>query len=291
MKDLLDKVKTKLLTYQNTTLSDVRTWKKGTLSTATVFPAIAVVPIDEEHSGGWAGNQYDNTRQIQLEVFSRGADRLSAIEKVKSIVNELHTIVKTELDWDGLTIDTIRGGPNIEDPIALDKGIIAIATLPLFIVSQEVKPDDRDPGETTYYTSKQIIDQLEVIMREYHDVPVGDLDLSNIYGIHKSSFPSIAKYPAITITSPTMSVERTYAGVDTENRLFEISIWTKLLAQEVQLDNNLDTVEVVVDILQKRGKWGTNCKIDNIIYDTDTIPVGKVYVSKINWICDIFSVN
>lgn len=288
---ILDQIKTDLLAYQNGTLSGIKTWKRGVLPPNPLFPALTIIPIREIHDNRMAGGDYDSNRDFEIQVYCKSKRMKDATDNAKAFGVAIVDIIKTDFHWQNLCIDSEVTGPNLGDPIELIDTNIAVSTVALTTTSRETLPTDRDATSNTRYTSKQIIDELRIVFQGYYDNPAGALDLSDIGAIHKSVFPTVAKFPALTISAPSMDNDRTFAGADTEVQNLQVGVWTKLMDKEVQLDSNLDIAEVVKQILQKRGKWGYLNTIDTIEYDIDQIAVGNVYHTQFNWMCRIFSAN
>jgi len=290
-KSILDQIKATLLTYQNTTLSGIITFKRGVLPPNPAFPAIAVVPIEERPTGGKAGNEYSNFRRFNIEIYAKEFKVKDAVDRTKAIADLVIDIINNNIEWEGLAIDSFISELVEEDPIPADSKVIAVCVIPLETHSLEVKPDNREVTNTIYRTSETIQDSIKTLFETYYSAPDGDLDTSKANSIYRTSYPVIPKFPSITIGEPSMEVSRRFAGIDVEVRHFQIGVWTKLLDKEIQLDNNLDLVEAVKAILYRHCGYGINPKIDSIVFDMSTSPVGNVYNSTINWDCDVFSPN
>ena len=91
MKQTLTDIKTVLLTYQNTTLSDLRTYKRGCLPPMPSFPALAILPEKEKIIRRRSNGQQVVERDILIEVYAKAVDRKYAVAQVMDIMEAAAT--------------------------------------------------------------------------------------------------------------------------------------------------------------------------------------------------------
>lgn len=290
-KGLLDQVKATLLNYWNTTLKGVVTIKRGVLPPIPAFPAIAIMPEQEEYRY-WAGkNRYWVNRELSIEVYSKGPTVKTAREETEKLIYQLIEIFKKDHQWNSNAVDSTWSKETYFEPITTGRSYIQGGVVTLIVTSDEETPSTEDYTDVTGTSVKDLIDTVYSTIETYKN-STGALSVSNIRKLEKQSIPAIADFPAVTIVIDYADRDRTYAGVDEVAYTLTISIFTKLLDKEVNLDSNLALLETVKDIIQKHNMWGGKAlttTVDRVLFFRDSVQnLGQVYRTDLEAVVKTF---
>jgi len=286
-RQLIDKMKQVLLSFRERELRGINTWKRGVLPPMPAFPAIAIMPervdFDYSHSGG----KYTARWLISVEFFARQRTPEEAMEQVRHYAGVTKHIFKEYFKWDGLAVDSEVFPKEYEELIPFQGQYLQMGAVPIQVITYEEQASPREVYNDFRWTdSVDLIQQIfERLTKQRNEAQMSLRQVSQFY---RSQIPPIPEYPAVTLVEPLTDNERVYTSLDANTRVFEISVFTHLLDQEVNLDVNLDIVETIIDVLQVYYMWGGRC-IDSPVlgvqFFRDTNEVGKVYRSTITYQC------
>lgn len=260
---LLSAIKTKLLTFQTTTLSSVKLWKIGMFTPQWGFPVLSIMPIDEVYTNFESGGRYRVTRNINIEVWSKLLDRKKAIEQCEDILSAVKDIVQANIDWSDNAIDTrIDGefyGPSDE---------YQTAVLSLKSRSMETMPTVSSVGTVAEINSDDLVQQMFTTIVGYKTS--GTPSLSEVYNFYRSYQMTLVRPPAVTLYEDSLKRDRRWAGADNPNRHFRLVTFTPLMEKESNLQQNIEIMEKLKDIVQINYKWAGkawNTLVTRVVYD------------------------
>lgn len=286
-RQLIDTMKNVLLSFRESELRGINTWKRGVLPPIPAFPALTIMPerVDFEYSHN--NKKYTAKWLISVEFFARQRTPEEAMEQVRYYSGVTKQIFKEYFKWDGLAVDSEVFPKEYEELIPFQGQYLQMGAIPIEVITYEEQPQNLDIVNEFRWTDS--VDLIAAVFdRLTKQKNESNMSLRQVRQFYRSQIPPIPDYPAITVIEPITNNERVYTGLDANTRIFEISVFTHLLDQEVNLDMNLDIVETLVDILQVYYMWGGRC-IDSPVlgvqFFRDTNEIGKVYRSTITYQC------
>jgi hypothetical protein len=263
MWDLITQIKTTLLTYQNTTLSAIKLWKRGIISPPYFMPALALMPISEDYGNYGSGGEYRVVREINVEIYSKLLNRKDAVEQCQSLVSAVKDIVQSNIGWSDNAIDTPMPNESYEPLEEFQLGILNLKCR-----SREIFPAVTQVNTVAEVSSSTLIDTVYDTIVAYKTS--GSPSLSEIKTFYRSYQVPVTGLPSICIFEDILIRDRRWAGVDNPNRAFRVVIFTPLLDKENNLSLNIEIMEKVKDIIQINYKWGGkawNTLISRVSYD------------------------
>ena len=281
MSTLLTTVKTRLLAYQGSTLSKVKTWKRGILPPLPTFPAIAVLPIRETLSSPRSGGVYRNDREINIEIYTKGLGTADVLRECMDITTAVKDILKTEfhmVDTDETTYDVVMQTHILGEPQPFKNSLVQKCTIPIVCRSLESCTTTSPTTTITDASSKDLLDAVYTAVNSYAFT-------NTVKKIDRATLPPCMAYPSIHILEDTDFQERYEAGVDRPTRRFVLACFNKQLDKEVLLDNLLAVVEEVKDCMQENSRWGNmarNSWVETIEYGTYPLEKGALYGAFVN---------
>jgi len=277
---LMSAIKTKLLTFQNTTLSSVKLWKIGVFSPQWGFPVLSIMPVDEVYSNYESGGRYRVTRTINIEVWSKLLKRGKALEQCEDIISAVKDIVQDNIDWSDNAIDTVMD-TEVYEPV----NEYQTAILPLRVRSLETVPTVSSVGTVAEINSDDLIQQMFTTIVGYKTS--GTPSLSEINNFYRSYEMVVVKPPAVTLYEDSLKRVRRWAGADNPNRNFRLVSWTPLMERESNLELNIAIMEKLKDIVQVNYKWAGkawNTLVTRVSYDQVRTEGFPLYASSLEYI-------
>lgn len=277
---LLSAIKTKLLTFQVTTLSGVRLWKIGMFSPQWGFPVLSLMPIREDYVNYESGGRYRVIRTINIEVWSKLIDRKAAIEQCESIVSAVKDIVQANIDWTDNAIDTI-----MDNEYYTEVGEYQAAVITLKIRSLESLPDVTEVLTVAEINSNILIKQMFTTITGYKTS--GTPSLSEVYNFYRSYQIPMLRPPAVSLLEYNLDRNRRWAGADNPNRSFKLTTWTTLSEKEDNLKMNIAIMEKLKDIVQINYKWAGkawNTLVTGVSYDSVRDTDFPLYATSLEFI-------
>ncbi|KKK66601.1 hypothetical protein LCGC14_2962470, partial [marine sediment metagenome] len=262
-------------------------WKRGVLPPMPAFPAVAIMPerVDFEYSH--SGGKYTARWAINVEFFAKQRTPEEAMEQVRYYSEVTKSIFEEFFQWEGLAIDSEIVPREYEELIPFQGQYLQMGAVPIEIVTYEEQPANREVLTEFRWTDST--DLIQVIYdRLTRQKNESQMTLKQVKQFYRAHIPPVPDYPAVTLTEPIIDHERTYTALDSNSRLFEISVLTHLLDQEQNLDLNLDLTEVLIDILQAYYAWGGRCinsPVLGVQFFRESNELGKVYRSTISYQC------
>jgi len=277
MWNLCSAIKTKLLTFQNTTLSPIRCWKSGFFSPACAFPVLAILPVSEDYFGYKSGQQYRVNRRINIEVYSKIAFKKVAEQQTQHLISAVKDIVQANVDWSDNCIDTKMSTEVYPPGDEYQASIISLECLSL-----ETMPTTTESTTVAEVDSDDLMETIYTTINGYKTS--GSPSLSNIPTIYRSYDNPPAKMPSILILGETLDRSRHWTGQDNPTRNFRVVIRSALHEKETNLQRNIAIVEDVKDIIQANYRWGGkawNTLIKQILYEADTTSTQMAYETSV----------
>ena len=285
MSGLLTAMKSTLLLYQNTTLAKLKHYQKSVLNPQTVFPALAILPINETYEYGLSNSKYDVTRNISLQVFDLKFDQTQShdntvdlIKAVKDIFEDNHTISGTtySLKWDAEGYgNTIQVGNKFLKRSTLNVSAKSRENFSTMVTTgtcqSNVNPKDLQDRIKTYLVNNKTT---------YY---------STVNTIKDSPIEPIPVLPAVLVGAGYKSRNQEAPAADMSTVYVDVAICTQLFAKETSLNHNLSITEGVKDVLQINHQFGGYCEysnIENIEYEPEQIDERNfMYRTVINLAC------
>lgn len=270
MSTLLSDLKTLFLTFQNTTLSAVKTYQRGVVGPKAVFPILAMLPTSEEHIHRRSNGRYKVRRNIDIEIYAKeldsqfGFNRSSEIvSAIKDIFQDNHTINDNvyKSNWElQETGDSITYGNRQIQRAMLSLSCISTETMPTRVIEQTVESD----------VSPELL--VETILNTIQGQKGSYTNLNRVHTFTDSVTKPIAVYPAVFVGIPVGTRQQERPGSDDFQSNVEVHVITKLVTKEKSLNNNLAIVEDVKDLLQVNYMFGGKCEnsiISEINYEIE----------------------
>ena len=279
MSTTLDNLKTVVLKYQNTTLSTVKTYKRGVLPPIPVYPAIAILPVNEEFGIPRSGGIIPVKRNIVIEVYIKHLKESTRVSNCNTITDEIVDILKTEhqLDdsgkaaWDTQVSNVTYGDSPYKNDI-LRRGTVQLQTK-----SFQTLPSNY---ETVAISDK---DQSDIITAIY-DYINGYSFTDTIRTIKKGIIPPTPAFPAIYVTDNTETHMRYETGADDPRRVFSVTTFVKQLDKEAMLNSLLRVTEDLKTLLwtnQRLANKAKNSYITGVEYGSYIAQNNALYSSEI----------
>jgi len=293
MSDLLTALKERLLLYQTSTLSAVKTWKRGVLPPIPTFPALAILPVNEALSSPRSGGAYRCDRELLIEIYTKGLTPEKIMKSNLEIVEAVKDVLKTEYELDHnaikRTYDLVMDTHTLGEPYPFKNSIVQKSTIPVICRSLEKFPtmSARDTGRfDTSITDSNPSDLMDKV-----------LGVLSSYGSYtkapkvqrKGTLPPCMSYPSLHVLEDTDRKERYAAGVDRPNRIFTIALFNRQLDKEVLLNTLMTLTEEVKDCLQENPKFGNRCSnswiptVDYGTFNTESGPLYGVFITLLTW--------
>jgi len=293
-KDILLELKRVLVSEQVRKLNSVRTFKLGVLPPQPTFPAINIMPDSESYEYTLPGGKYKVLRNYLIEVFSRHRSPAEAMNQTRDLVGLIKQVVKENIRVNDQSIDVEIFPRVFEETITFQGQFLQAGTIPIRAHSYEFMPENRLEANTLVpTTSSELIGIIHRTL-DYHRSQPPPLSLRNIVQIEKSRIPPVANFPALTVIEPQLDQNREYAGLDAGDRLFELTIWTRLLDKDPMLLEALDILEVIKDIVQIHHMWEGRSMLSRILSVTmsrESLEIGKVYRTTVRMVTKSEEIN
>lgn len=242
MKTVLTAIKTNLLSFQTTTLSNVKTFKKGVLPPIPVYPAIAFFPSREILTGYQNAGVHRVDLEIDIEVYTKNLKTQDAVRDALDIINAVKDIAKSKKEWpynsENTCYDTGIGNETLGEPIPYRNAVIQRAVLPIVCRTKATLPAQLSSATGQQTTSKDLMDTIFSTLSS-------DANLNAIKTKVKGTIPPVPAFPALAVLEDTERHPRETAGFDLPTRTFSIAIFDKLLDKEPLLDRLLDMTKKV----------------------------------------------
>jgi|GEM_PF-2683525 len=281
MSNLLTSIKTILLGYQSTTLSKVKTWQRGVLGPAAMFPAVAILPSRETYLYNLSNSKYDVEREVVVEVYDVKMSTQQAKDNTVDIVKAIRDIFENNYTFSNSCFVSKWGFDNYGDTIKVNSGFLFVSSITLRCISRES------------YSSMTVYDTVEnnqsVVNLQGALLSLLKENKASHYNtvetIVESPVAPIPIFPCILLGAGSKTRLQEYPAATVSDIAFTISVATQLFHKETSLNHNLSIVEGVVDVLQQNYAINGACDysvIDMIEYDQDKIPSGFIYNSIIS---------
>jgi len=292
MKQTLTDIKTVLLTYQNTTLSDVKTYKRGVLPIAPSFPALAILPEKEKIIRRRSNGQQIVEREISIEVYTKAAKKEFAVSQVMDIMDVIKNIGQAQITslWNNTCFDFDMYSETYMEPVVLKSTqVVYGGSMRFRFRDHHIIPISSRKRKASVAETKasDILDAVYDAIYSYRNDQTYSLSDVNIFV--KQDIPPLSKFPAITVIEGKTNRLKSLTGMDNVSRIFDISVWTELVDKEYSLDKNLDIVEILKNILEIEYTFTNstvarayNSQIIQTMYNrNDVRSLGRVYRSAI----------
>jgi len=240
--------------------------KAGFFTPATAFPVLAIMPISEEYFGYKSGQQYRVKRRINIEIYSKIADRRTAEQQTQSLISAVKDIVQANADWSDNCIDT-KMSTEVYPPWDEE---FQVSIISLECLSLETMPTTTEATSVTEINSDTLIETMYTTINGYKTS--GSPSLALIPTIYRSYDSPPAKLPSIMIMEESLDRDRRWRGMDYPKRNFRIIVRSALHEKETNLQRNIAIVEDVKDIIQANYRWGGkawNTLIRQVLYEID----------------------
>ena len=248
------------------------------------FPAISVVPLRERKMEHFAGGMYHVERDVALNVFVKSLNPREALEDAMDWIEEMKEHVQANFQWSETAMDTRMGPEQFGEPESWTKAaMVQPAALPLTVVSKEWLYANDTTTSISEVSARSLGDYINTTLKA--SALLTDINQSAFYW---KVIPNIPRLPALCLVENTETFLRTWAGADEPIRAFVITGWTKLLAREQMLDNNLDIVEAVKDVVQGNHTWGGRClysDVVEIVFGERVTEEVALYSSSLQMLC------
>ncbi|MFX0181975.1 MAG: hypothetical protein ACFE95_02735 [Candidatus Hodarchaeota archaeon] len=296
MKDLLTGIKDLYKDYgdgtKDTSLSDVRTYKRGILGVNTVYPAITAFPIREVIVQRRSGHVQVVERTVNTEIYIKGYSSESSERSLLDYEEKIRNVYYDSSNPNNYQIpnaDTNAGVWNFEIERYQfsndDQDVIQGLVIPIKYYSLE--------DAQGYTISAQIEEETKDIGDQFRTVFKADSDLSNVMFFYNNTIPPvpITSGSALCIKERFSDDSHRELGRDTEKREFHIYTWTKLSPYEGSLDLHLDTVEAVKNTLHENTMWGGRSYCSYIVRIEHGINAQKLmYGSEFTYVTNTYRV-
>ena len=240
-----------VLKDNNSTISSIKTYKKGVLPPLPVFPALSVLPISESYNYNYSNGKYRVNREVNLEIYIKSISLKNAREQLRDLIENVKTILTENYTIEGLVDDLHLRTLDFDDPLSFGDSILQRGVITINGFTYENKPSDRlSDSSISEATENQIIDELKDMFITYKDdatYPLNTIKSLNVQTIA----PQVA-FPAVLIAGSLASQRyREYTGLDVLDMTCEISVFTKLVDKDYALYTNLDIAENIKRNLQR----------------------------------------
>lgn len=289
MSTLLTAIKNRLLAYQSTTLSSVKTYKRGVLPPLPSFPAIAVLPIRETLHSARSGGDYRADREINIEIYTKALGTANSLRDNMDIVDAVKDILKTEFQMDDsgkATYDAVMQTHILGEPQPFRNTLVQKCTIPVMCRSLESCATGGTFSTTiTDNSAKSVLDEVYDAINAYSYT-------KNVKVKAKATLPPCMDYPSVHVLEDTDFPDRYEAGIDQPNRGFTVACFNRQLDKEALLDNLLIVVEDVKDCLQETPRWSNKARnswVTGVEYGTYPLEKGALYgafVTMMLWAWD-----
>jgi len=249
--DTLDAIHTQLVAAHNneTYLSDINTFKKGVFYNSSAFPVLAILPKKEIIRSYFSSNKYVNERSFSIEIYTKNAKKNLAVAQCSTLLEELKTYIKSDIDWGDISFDTEIPSENyyeerIGSQFVIGQNII-IRTL-----FDETLPT-YEGGESPTVSSTDAVDGLLEIFEYYARTVSSDnaRSLKEIKGLYKDDTTENLKVPGIMVKEENSQRERKYRGADVLRKNYSVDVYTKLFDRSGATHQLLRIVDKVKDII------------------------------------------
>uniref|UniRef100_A0A6M3XLL6 Uncharacterized protein n=1 Tax=viral metagenome TaxID=1070528 RepID=A0A6M3XLL6_9ZZZZ len=284
MSTLLTKLKAVLLLYQDTTLTKLKTWNRGVLGPAAIFPAIAILPIRESYEYALSNSKYDVIRDVSLQVFDLKFDIEQAHDNTVDLVKAIKDIFEDNHTLSGTTYSLTWGSENYGDTIEVGSKSLNRSSIVISAKSRETYPTLTVQNTITSNVNvTDLQDKIKTIM-----VNNKSTYYSTVNTIKDSPIKPVPKPPAILIGAGYKQRNQTTPNADMSLVFVDIAVVTHLFAKETSLNHNLSIVEGVKDVLQINNQLDGYCEYSNISYidfEPERTKSGFIYLTTITLAC------
>jgi hypothetical protein len=275
MSTLLTAIKTRLQAQSG--LSGIKTWKRGILPPLPVFPALAILPMQEVLFQPMSDGTYWVDRTLRLDVWMKRYESTEkALTDAMNLMATVKTAIRTEYEWPVSGVaqctETLYGEEEIGEGRDWGKAtFVQPVMLELTCRSKEAYPTVTVTKTTQEVATRPFVDHVVSVLDGYRSTTLAALR-APVTG-HTILPIATRRFPVITVTEDTERLTHDYAaGIDAANRELVIHVFTQLLDKETMLNDNLSLVEAVKDICQSTYAWGGRCvtsEITQIRYGQD----------------------
>ncbi len=243
-------------------LAGLKTIKIGLLSPQnTIYPALSLIPKFETLYGYRNGGSYRVDRSVDIELYVK----LGRVEETGKYLQELchHTKNMFDSNWEDWRMPNDDGDytvwnyspGTINYDIVSDRDILfQRASLPYVFSSWEQAP--------TFTTSSTIGQyDLRTIGEYIHSILLANSTLSSVKMFYNHATPPImvGNGVVLSVLENVWESNRRETGRDNPTGYIDILIWTKASPFVGALDLNLETVELVKDVVQADQHMGGKC--------------------------------
>lgn len=255
MNDLLSAIKYNLKLYKTTTLSKVKTYKKGILPPIPIYPAVAILPEDEYYFGFGSKKKYKAIRRIRFDIYGHGYDLGNTYTNTMEITNAIKNIVTTKHQWTDSSgndqcYNTFKEEEIFGEPYPFKNRYLQKSSVTISCYSFECLPTQILSVTPVEETAEDFLTTLYDKVKSYKSTT-----LSHIKSFAKGITPPLSTYPAVVVSENTETPIQYEAGRSRLERTFDIVVYHKLLDKEGILERVLKEVENVKEIVFTNPKW------------------------------------
>ncbi len=284
MSDLLTAIKNTLLTYQTSTLSSVKTYKRGVLPPVPVFPAVAILPVSETFGKPRSNKIVPVYREVLIEVYTKHLNQDTQVSQNYDITEAIRNILKYDLrlvdgNTDKSSFDIFVDVSSYGD-IQYSNSIIRRSSFSVKVSSYETLPTSINNTTISEETSKNILTVLHSKIAAYTFT-------DNIAHIKKEVMPPTPTFPSIYVYTDKEEQDRFGAGLDSINRNFIITVVQKQLPKEQLLNTLFRIVDNLKVLLWTNNRLDNTLRysyIDSIEYNSMGSANNMMYGADINFI-------
>lgn len=255
MSTLLTAIKYNILLYQNSTLAKNKTYIKGILPPIPVFPAITILPENEDLFGFSSGKEYKTNRSIRFDIyghgFNLGSTHLNCIELTTAIKDIINLKYKwTSEGGSAQCYNTTIVNEILGDAYPYKNRFLQKCSLTMNCYSGATLPTQDFADTPAEEAADDFLTSLYNKMYSYKGTT-----LAKIQSFAKGVTPPFSTYPALVVSENTETPIHYEAGRDKLEREFEIVIYHKLLDKEGILTRVIEEIENVKTIILTNPKW------------------------------------
>lgn len=264
MKDLLTRIKNRLLQYNNDTLSDVITYKRGILPPIPAYPAIAILPEEEVIRYMFTGGLYRSDKSVSIEIYVKSASREYARNKSSELLDAVRDIIQSDIYLNRYVKDTAISDEVYGIDVTMGSTFIYASSMKLKCSTRESFPSSRTiEYNVSNSTISNFVDTVVNIFK-------AKSALSSIQMWIKWSTGNIGRFPAIEFNVGSISRDRSFLGAEDVTIPLEINLYCKAGAKEQLLNRALDYSETIKEVIHENPTWNGICyksSISSITYD------------------------
>ena len=248
----------------------------GPIINPSIFPCIAIVPIEERVAGFTSGNVH-NIRKIRIEVITQKKDSKTSMRQAIGIQEQVKNIFKVNAA-DYQIPDRQSGGINTavdvemvlfdssDKPVPYRNGFLHTAALEFDVHSYDnPTPDITGNRVGTCATSgtdtKTLMDKIIEILKAQRIGP-GAI-LSNVKQLRSFALPPNPVYPIIFVDIVQEVRTHKFTGMDSVKRDIAVNVFTKMKDKQLALKRNV----LMAD--KARQTLFSNADFNGSVYNVD----------------------